>query len=506
MRLATATAPLLLALGALVSASLPPAEAVAGLAAGADAAPGVDRAPAMPEVPRQIGDVRVPASTAALVAALQSPAAQPKSSGVPGAVRSTRAAQCSENANPFLVDDCWLKGTEINSRYTDISGTYPRVYAGIDFQVGSRARNERVSAYEAFYVRLVGGAVTGGGYQPRFVQFEPSFDAYLGSADLAVLAPDLPVICRFLSDDPDVEGDPQVWVTVTDTTKCRQTGVPGAVTGATAFGQFVMYGGWRYEIYVPVAVRVPLIGFADSPRSKIYNVSHEIGTDSQVADTRDLAATNFLQVGPATPVLTGSTAITASTGTLKVKGGAGASSVRIRRATAAAGRALGAFGAPFTVGPNSSVPTGSLAQGATACFSATSLRGTVSGSASAPRCVTRAVDDRSLTASKGGWTAVSSPRAANRTLRTSKRVGATLTLSTAIGSGITLFVKRAPGAGKVAVIVGGKTVATYSLASAGVVNQAAITLKAKVSRGPVVIKVTSAGRAGVSIDAVAVTR
>jgi hypothetical protein len=101
---------------------------------------------------------------------------------------------------------------------------------------------------------------------------------------------------------------------------------------------------------------------------------------------------------------------------------------------------------------------------------------------------------------------VSSPRAANRTLRTSKRVGATLTLSTAIGSGITLFVKRAPGAGKVAVIVGGKTVATYSLASAGVVNQAAITLKVKVSRGPVVIKVTSAGRAGVSIDAVAVTR
>lgn len=107
--------------------------------------------------------------------------------------------------------------------------------------------------------------------------------------------------------------------------------------------------------------------------------------------------------------------------------------------------------------------TVALTPGRTACFR---VRPTDSeanvGVETAARCTTTPVDDRTATASTG-WTKLTAATAYRKTLRSTTKQGATLSLPGARFRHLALLVARVPGGGKVRVYLGKKLLSTVSV-------------------------------------------
>jgi hypothetical protein len=153
-----------------------------------------------------------------------------------------------------------------------------------------------------------------------------------------------------------------------------------------------------------------------------------------------------------------------------------------------------------------SVTSQALAVGATYCYSvrAHNLAGQT-GPWSPAACLTRPVDDRSLSASSG-WTR---PGADSRfyasTYSNSTRAGATLTLAGVQVSRVTLLATRCAVCGTVGVYVGTALVGTINLAAPATHWQSLVTMAPFSYRtGTVTVKVLSNGRL-VQIDGIAIS-
>ena len=116
-------------------------------------------------------------------------------------------------------------------------------------------------------------------------------------------------------------------------------------------------------------------------------------------------------------------------------------------------------------------------------------------------CATAPVDDRTMSASPG-WRKVSSSSAYAKTLTTSTRAKATLTLKNATGSQLAIVWARAPQGGIFTVAVNGKTLRTVNTKGASAAKQLTV-LTAKTLRNATVV-ITATSKAPVSVDGVAV--
>ncbi|MDQ1618771.1 MAG: hypothetical protein QOE19_1340 [Actinomycetota bacterium] len=149
----------------------------------------------------------------------------------------------------------------------------------------------------------------------------------------------------------------------------------------------------------------------------------------------------------------------------------------------------------------------SLPRGTNYCFSvrAHNRAGAATGWTPA-RCLSRALDDRSLTASKG-WTRAKKSGFYDRTYTTTARKGATLTLRSARIARLALVATTCASCGTVRVAVKGKYVGTVSLYSPTTKRQQILSLPRFSRRvGNVELRVTSANGKRVQIDGLALGR
>ena len=175
-------------------------------------------------------------------------------------------------------------------------------------------------------------------------------------------------------------------------------------------------------------------------------------------------------------------------------------SYQLQRAVKAPGGALGAYanyGGPRTT---TSV-TVAMTAGYGYCLRviATASNGLTSPP-SAPRCTTRATDDRALVASRVGWVRGVSKTAYLRTVSASSRVGAVLVVPKSRGRSLALVVTKLPGGGTIGVYVKGKKVASVSTNARRLTPKAIVTLRVATAGKPVVLRVDSRGTRGVIID------
>ncbi len=184
----------------------------------------------------------------------------------------------------------------------------------------------------------------------------------------------------------------------------------------------------------------------------------------------------------------------------------GVSQVQVRRRTTPAGGRPGAWSAPLSLAGSARRYVAPFQRGVTACLEVTVLDPAGNRSTGPIRCAATPVDDRSLAVGHArGWIRVASSKAYQRTLSTSHQRGATLTLAKARGRSLVLVASRGPRAGSLGVYVGGKRVAQIRLAAARTSTRQLVSVRTGLLRGvPVVLKVNAPGRAGVTVDGVAV--
>jgi hypothetical protein len=148
----------------------------------------------------------------------------------------------------------------------------------------------------------------------------------------------------------------------------------------------------------------------------------------------------------------------------------------------------------------------SLVPGATYCFSARArdTYGNVS-TWSAPRCTSRALDDRSLRVGTG-WAAKTSAGYYFNTLLAGSKTGVVLTRPSAQVARIALVATRCPTCGIVGVYVDSTLVGTVNLAASTTLRQQVIPLRPFALRtGTVVVKVLSSGKL-VQVDGLGISR
>ncbi len=162
--------------------------------------------------------------------------------------------------------------------------------------------------------------------------------------------------------------------------------------------------------------------------------------------------------------------------------------------------------AAWTGRADTSVVSQTLAVGGTYCYSVRAHNlANQTGPWSPARCVTRPTDDRALTAS-AGWTRSLDSRFYASTLTSSTKAGASLTLSGAQVSRLTLLATRCPTCGTVGVYVGTARVGKIDLAATTTQRQVLFTMPLFSYRtGTVTVKVLSSGRT-VQIDGLALSR
>jgi hypothetical protein len=144
--------------------------------------------------------------------------------------------------------------------------------------------------------------------------------------------------------------------------------------------------------------------------------------------------------------------------------------------------------------------------GFTYCFQvrATSRAGQTTGW-SHQHCAARALDDRSLTASSG-WKRWKSRVFYNRTVTSTTRKGATLSVRNARAAKAGVVATTCAACGRLSVIVKGKRVGTISLVSPTTVRRAVLMIPRFGTRpGPVTLKVLTGGRR-VQVDGLVVSR
>jgi hypothetical protein len=149
----------------------------------------------------------------------------------------------------------------------------------------------------------------------------------------------------------------------------------------------------------------------------------------------------------------------------------------------------------------------SVDAGQTACYSVRARdRVGNQGAWSKDRCVTAPVDERAATASTG-WTKQRSKAAYRGTLMTTDRHGSRLTLPGVTARRIGLVVRTCSGCGTVAVIHGGRRVATFDLGSRKTRNKQVFLARAYGSprSGRLVVRVVSNGKP-VHIDGIIARR
>jgi hypothetical protein len=149
----------------------------------------------------------------------------------------------------------------------------------------------------------------------------------------------------------------------------------------------------------------------------------------------------------------------------------------------------------------------SVDPGQTACYSVRARdRVSNQGAWSRRRCATAPVDERSATAS-AGWTKLRSKAAYRNTLMSTDRRGARLLLQGVKARRVGLVARTCSGCGKVAVIHGGRRVATFELASRKTRNKRVLLAGSyRLPRsGKVVVRVLSSGKP-VHIDGIVAAR
>ncbi|MGZ4592337.1 MAG: DUF1906 domain-containing protein [Actinomycetes bacterium] len=149
----------------------------------------------------------------------------------------------------------------------------------------------------------------------------------------------------------------------------------------------------------------------------------------------------------------------------------------------------------------------SLPRGYDYCFSVRAHNRAGATTAWTPaRCLARALDDRSLAASKG-WARAKKSGYYDRTYTTTSRKGVTLTLRSARVARLGVVATTCPTCGTVRVTVTGKYVGTINLYSPTTRRQQMLTLPRFSRRtGDVVLKVVSANGRRVQIDGLALAR
>jgi hypothetical protein len=152
-----------------------------------------------------------------------------------------------------------------------------------------------------------------------------------------------------------------------------------------------------------------------------------------------------------------------------------------------------------------SVPLG-MKKGFTYCVSvrARNRAGQLSGW-SGPRCLTRALDDRRLGTSDG-WRSRTGSKYYSGTFRSTRRKGATLTLSGAVLKRVGIVATRCPSCGKVKVLVDGRKVGAVNLKAPSLRRRQVVMLPAfRREKGTVTLKVRSSGLR-VQVDGIVTSR
>lgn len=151
--------------------------------------------------------------------------------------------------------------------------------------------------------------------------------------------------------------------------------------------------------------------------------------------------------------------------------------------------------------------TKSLPRGYSYCFSVRAHnRAGATTSWTSVRCLARALDDRSLSASKG-WTRIKKSGFHDRTYTTTARPGATLTLASARVARVGILATTCARCGKVRVTVNGKRIGTINLFSPTTKRQQLLSLPRFSRRtGTVVLRVVSPQGKRVQLDGLAVSR
>ena len=157
--------------------------------------------------------------------------------------------------------------------------------------------------------------------------------------------------------------------------------------------------------------------------------------------------------------------------------------------------------------PGTAITSPILTAGTTYCFAVRAHnQAGLTGAWSTSRCVTRFLDDRSLTASTGWSRPAADARYYASTYTTGTRAGTTLTLTGAQMHRITLLATRCASCGTVGVYVGTALIGKVNLAATATQRQVAFALPALTYRtGTVKVKVLSSART-VQIDGIAISR
>jgi methionine-rich copper-binding protein CopC len=166
----------------------------------------------------------------------------------------------------------------------------------------------------------------------------------------------------------------------------------------------------------------------------------------------------------------------------------------------------GAWSAWRTTSTTTTSVARTLTPGETMCFVVIAHDGTGNTSLPAgPRCISRAFDDRALSASSG-WTRVAGARFYRGTASFARSHGATLRLGSMRLDRIALVVEKCPGCGSVTVKVGRHAVKTIDLAAAQTRERVMVALpKISLRTAAIRLVVASSGKP-VRIDGLGVTR
>jgi len=151
------------------------------------------------------------------------------------------------------------------------------------------------------------------------------------------------------------------------------------------------------------------------------------------------------------------------------------------------------------------VTLSSLAAGYEYCAEVQAVDKAGNSSTTQSRCITRPLDDKSLTAS-AHWTRSTGGDYWNSTIITTKKLGATLKATGAQLDRVGIVASRGPGRGTVGIYVGTKLIGKLNLAAASLHHRSLITLPAFSYRtGTVTVKVLTSGKP-VLIDGLAISR
>lgn len=188
--------------------------------------------------------------------------------------------------------------------------------------------------------------------------------------------------------------------------------------------------------------------------------------------------------------------------------GSGPASSRVRwtRASYGSGFAAWQYPSAWSALTTTKVTMPGLAPGYDYCFSAAATDRSGNASAwTAPTCVARALDDRSVSSRSSGWTLGKASGYYLGTISATQRSGATLSRSGAAVARVGIVATRCPSCGAVGVYVGGTLIGKVSLAAGTTTHRVLLVLpRFSLRTGTVVIRTVDTRP--VRIDGLALSR